>query len=68
MELVKETKDLLSAINEGASRSEHIVKDLRTFSRIDENEFKPVNIHEGIDSTLLLLRNKLHDRITIHKR
>ena len=34
---------------------------------MDENEFKGVNIHEGIDSTLLLLSNKLKDRITVHK-
>jgi signal transduction histidine kinase len=65
--LLKETKDLLKGINEGASRSGHIVRDLRTFSRMDENEFKAVNIHEGIDSTLLLLSNKLKDRITVHK-
>jgi signal transduction histidine kinase len=65
--ILKETQDLLSGIYEGASRSEHIVRDLRTFSRMDENEFKPVNIHEGIDSTLLLLSNKLKDRITVHK-
>ncbi len=65
--LVIETMDLLKGIQEGASRSEHIVKELRTFSRMDENEFKDVNIHEGIDSTLLLLRHKLQDRISIHK-
>jgi len=65
--LVKETTDLLKGINEGAFRSEHIVKDLRTFSRMDENEFKAVNLHEGIDSTLLLLRHKMQDNITIHK-
>jgi signal transduction histidine kinase len=65
--LLKETKDLLEGMNEGASRSQHIVKGLRTFSRLDENEFKGVNIHEGIDSTLLLLSNKLKDRITVHK-
>jgi signal transduction histidine kinase len=65
--LIKETKDLLKGINEGASRSENIVKGLRTFSRLDENEFKAVNIHEGIDSTLLLLSNKLKDRINVHK-
>ncbi len=65
--LIKETKDLLEGVNEGASRSQHIVKGLRTFSRLDENEFKGVNIHEGIDSTLLLLSNKLKDRITVHK-
>jgi signal transduction histidine kinase len=34
---------------------------------MDENEFKPANIHKGIDSTLLLLANKLKDRITVHK-
>ena len=65
--MVKEIKNLLSGIKEGASRSEDIVKDLRTFSRMDENEFKGVNIHEGIDSTLLLLSNKIQDGITIHK-
>ncbi|MGW8316764.1 MAG: tetratricopeptide repeat-containing sensor histidine kinase [Bacteroidales bacterium] len=65
--LLKETKDLLEGVNEGASRSQHIVKGLRTFSRLDENEFKGVNIHEGIDSTLLLLSNKLKDRINVHK-
>ena len=65
--LVKEIKDLLKGINEGASRSEHIVKDLRTFSRMDENEFKGVNIHEGIDSTLLLLRNLMQEKITVHR-
>lgn len=65
--LIQETKDLLKGINEGASRSGHIVKGLRTFSRMDENEFKGVNIHEGIDSTLLLLNNKLKDGITVHK-
>ena len=65
--LLQETKDLLEGVNEGASRSQHIVKGLRTFSRLDENEFKGVNIHEGIDSTLLLLSNKLKDRINVHK-
>ncbi len=65
--MIKETRALLKGISEGASRSEHIVKDLRTFSRMDENEFKGVNIHEGIDSTLLLLRNLMKDAITIHK-
>jgi len=55
-------------INEGASRLENIVKGLRTFSRMDENEFKGVDIHEGIDSTLLLLHNLMQERITIHKK
>jgi len=65
--MIKETRNLLMGINEGASRSKNIVKGLRTFSRMDENEFKGVDIHEGIDSTLLLLSNKIQDGITIHK-
>ncbi|HEC41918.1 MAG TPA: tetratricopeptide repeat protein [Bacteroides sp.] len=65
--LVKETLSLLKGTNEGSSRSEQIVKDLRTFSRMDENEFKGVDIHEGLDSTLMLLSHKMQDRISIHK-
>ena len=66
--VIQETSNLLKGIKEGAFRSEHIVKDLRTFSRMDENEFKGVNIHEGIDSTLLLLHHKMNNRITVHKK
>ncbi|MFM6399946.1 sensor histidine kinase, partial [Planktothrix sp.] len=32
---------------------------LRNFSRLDEADMKPVNIHDGIDSTLLILQNRL---------
>ena len=65
--MIKETQNLFKGIVEGSSRSMQIVKDLRTFSRMDENEFKPVDIHEGIDSTLLLLHHKMQNRITVHK-
>ncbi|MGB3640043.1 MAG: ATP-binding protein, partial [Rivularia sp. (in: cyanobacteria)] len=37
----------------------NIVLSLRNFSRLDESEFKLVDIHEGIDSTLLILHNRL---------
>ncbi|XQQ07926.1 MAG: sensor histidine kinase [Leptolyngbya sp. IPPAS B-1204] len=43
----------------GADRIQQIVTSLRTFSRMDEAERKAVNIHEGIDSTLLILQNRL---------
>ncbi|KTD60341.1 signal transduction histidine kinase [Legionella santicrucis] len=64
---LQETHDLLHSIEEGARRTANIVKDLRTFSRLDESELKWVNIHENIDSTLTLLRNLVRDRIAIHK-
>lgn len=51
-------KDLDSMINDcrdGATRIRDIVQNLRTFSRLDEAEFKEIDIHEGIDSTLRIL-------------
>jgi signal transduction histidine kinase len=46
-------------MNMGAERIRQIVLSLRNFSRLDEDGTKPVDIHEGIDSTLLLLQNRL---------
>ncbi|BDA70100.1 histidine kinase [Calothrix sp. PCC 7716] len=43
----------------GSERIREIVVSLRNFSRLDEAEFKLVNIHEGIDSTLLILQHRL---------
>jgi signal transduction histidine kinase len=48
-------------------RISHTVKALRKFARLDEEEFKPVDIHEGIDTTLVLLENKYRDRLKIIK-
>lgn len=50
---------LLKSMKVGAERIRDIVLSLRNFSRIDEAEMKPVEIHEGIDSTLLILHNRL---------
>lgn len=50
---------ILNSMKVGASRISEIVLTLRNFSRLDEAEMKSVNIHEGIDSTLLILQNHL---------
>ncbi|HAA27589.1 MAG TPA: hypothetical protein DCE56_07810 [Cyanobacteria bacterium UBA8553] len=50
---------LIVSMNEGANRISEIVKSLRNFSRLDERECKKVDIHEGIDNTLLILRHRL---------
>ncbi|QLE58917.1 GHKL domain-containing protein [Nostoc sp. TCL26-01] len=50
---------ILSSMNVGAERICEIVLTLRNFSRLDEAEMKPVDIHEGINSTLLILQNQL---------
>ncbi|QIR39747.1 GAF domain-containing protein [Tolypothrix sp. PCC 7910] len=56
------TEDLpktLSSMKVGIDRIRQIVLGLRNFSRLDEAEMKAVNIHEGIDNTLLILQHRL---------
>jgi signal transduction histidine kinase len=65
--LMKEINNLLEGIQEGADRSSRIVKGLRSFSRLDDEKFQLYNIHDGIDSTLILLHNKLKNSIKVHK-
>ncbi len=68
VEYVKtEIVSLMKGIEEGAERTAEIVRGLRTFSRLDESEMKVVNVHEGIDSTLVILRNTFTDNISIEK-
>ena len=62
-----EIESLVKGIQEGAERTAEIVMGLRNFSRLDESEVKTVNIHEGIDSTLVLLKNTLPDNFVINK-
>ncbi len=50
---------LLSSMKLGADRIRDLVLSLRNFSRLDESEMKSVNLHEGLDSTLLILQNQL---------
>ncbi len=50
---------MLSSIKLGAERIREIVLSLRSFSRLDEADMKEVNIHEGLDSTLLILKSRL---------
>lgn len=53
---------LLDSMRVGADRIREIVHSLRNFSRLDEAEMKPVDIHEGIDNTLMILQSRLRDR------
>ena len=50
---------LLHSMTAGTVRIRQIVLSLRNFSRLDEAEFKQVDIHEGIESTLMILQNRL---------
>lgn len=57
--LVADLQKMLHSMSIGADRIREIVLSLRNFSRLDEAEMKRVNIHDGIDSTLLILQNRL---------
>jgi signal transduction histidine kinase len=50
---------MLASMRIGTNRIRDIVLSLRNFSRLDEAEVKSVNIHEGLDSTLLILENRI---------
>nr|WP_315870931.1 ATP-binding protein [Trichocoleus desertorum] len=53
---------MLSSMRVGTDRIRQIVLSLRNFSRMDESEIKPVNIHDGLDSTLMILQHRLKAR------
>ncbi len=57
--LMTDLPKLLSSMKIGSERIRQIVLSLRNFSRLDEAEYKAVDIHEGIDSTLLILEHRL---------
>jgi signal transduction histidine kinase len=57
--LVEDWPKLMDSMQVGAERIREIVRSLRNFSRLDEKELKPVDIHEGIDNTLLILQHRL---------
>ncbi len=65
LEFLKEDSvKILASMNIGTVRIREIVKSLRSFSRLDEAEYKEVDIHEGIDNTLLILQHRLKKNST----
>lgn len=60
--LISDLSKILTSMKTGADRIRQIVLSLRNFSRLDEAEMKQVDIHEGIESTLLLLQNRLNTK------
>lgn len=60
--LMEDLQKMLASMQMGTDRIQTIVLSLRNFSRMDEAEFKTVDIHEGIESTLLILQHRLKDK------
>jgi GAF domain-containing protein len=57
--ITEDLPKILNSMTIGADRIRELVISLRTFSRLDEAEMKPVDLHAGIDSTLLILQHWL---------
>lgn len=57
--LIEDFPKLLASMKTGATRISQIVTSLRNFSRLDETGIKRVDIHQGIDNTLLILGHRL---------
>jgi two-component system, NtrC family, sensor kinase len=55
---------LLASMQAGTQRIREIVLSLRNFSRLDEAEFKVVNLHDGIESTLMILQHRMQQANT----
>lgn len=66
--IAEDVPKMLSSMKVGARRIQQMVLSLRNFSRLDEAEVKDVNLHEGIDSTLLILNNKLKKEVNVIKQ
>jgi predicted ATPase/signal transduction histidine kinase len=60
--LAKDLPKILDSMKVGSSRIRNIVLGLRNFSRLDESEMKAVDIHEGIDNTLMILQHRLKEK------
>ncbi len=57
--IISDLTNVLRSMETGTERIQQIVRSLRIFSRMDEAEMKSVNIHEGLDSALMLLDSRL---------
>lgn len=53
--LTTDLDNIIADLNEGTDRIRHIIRDLKSFSRLDEAELKDASVHEGIESTAKIL-------------
>ena len=63
--VLEEVDQLLKGMDDGAKRTVEIVKGLRLFSRVDEQDMKKVDVHDGINSTIILLNSTMPTKIRI---
>jgi signal transduction histidine kinase len=67
-ELKQDAEALVDDIEKGVARVVEIVRGLKNFSRSDDHQAVPADLHEMIDASLIILRNQYKDRIEIQQR
>lgn len=65
--LKEEIKHLIKGIKEGATRTAEIVKGLKIFSRLDEDDLKRADINEGLESTMVIANNLIGNNVEVEK-
>lgn len=58
---------LLNEMHQGAARISEIVGALKSYSYLGQAPVQDVDLHEGLDNTLVILRSKLKDGISVHR-
>jgi len=61
--VLKDFQKILSSMKSGSERIREIVKSLRNFSRLDEDGLKEVDVHEGIENSMLILQNRFKSKL-----
>jgi two-component system NtrC family sensor kinase len=67
LEKMAKARARLGEMRQGLDRVKELVLDLRTFSRMDQGEFKTMDVVEAIESVLLLLKHKMNGRIEVER-
>jgi hypothetical protein len=62
---LEEMEDIVASIAEGSSRTAEIVRGLRNFSRLDEDDLKDADLNDGLRSTLAVLAPQYRDKVDI---
>ena len=64
---IDEAKDLINDSIEGLEELTELAQSLKDFSRLDRARHGEFNVHDGIDKTLLIAKNKLKNKVSVHK-
>jgi PAS domain S-box-containing protein len=66
--ILRDVGGLLKESVEGLERTKEIVRDLKTFARLDESERKEANVNDGIETTLKIIGNEMKYHCQLHKK